>query len=148
MLSYWKNGKEIALWAIHKSGQIGQSVIFCENVDWGKNPDSEKLPLSQYTPPAIFKITSKVPGDEGYYVLTDSNNNVIRARFTGISNTSSYLYDAQEWLTWESGRVAEKLSRKERKIEQLEGHVALLKDILVKQGIRIVTQEQAKKLGL
>ncbi len=148
MLSYWKNGKEIPLWAIHSSGQIGQSVIYCENVDWGKDPDPESKPLSQYTPPAIFRITSKVPGDEGYYVLTDSTGNIIRARYSGICNTSSYLYDAQEWLTWNTGRNTEKFSRKERKIEQLEGHVALLKDILVKQGVRIVTQEQAKKLGL
>lgn len=148
MLSYWKNGKEIALWAIHASGQIGQNVIFCEDVDWGKNPNPEEKPLAQYTPPAMFRITSKVPGDEGYYVLTDNEGKIIRARFSGICNTSSYLYDAQEWLTWNSGRIAEKLSRKERKIEQLQGQVDLLKDILVKQGIRIVTQEQAKKLGL
>ena len=148
MLSYWKNGKEIPLWAIHSSGQIGQSVIYCENVDWGKDPDPESRPLSQYTPPAIFRITSKVPGDEGYYVLTDSDGNIIRARYSGICNTSSYLYDAQEWLTWNAGRNAEKFSRKERKIEHLQGQVDLLKDILVKQGVRIVTQEQANKLGL
>ncbi len=148
MLSYWKNGKEIPLWAIHSKGQIGQSVVYCENVNWGKNPTPEVSPLSQYTPPAIFKITSKVPGDEGYYVLTDMDGNIIRARFTGISNTSAYLYDMQEWVTWNEGRIAEKLSRKEHKIELLQGQVDLLKNILVQQGIRIVTQEQAEKLGL
>ena len=42
----------------------------------------------------------------------------------------------------------EKLSRKQRKIKQLEGHVELLKDILIKQGTRIVTEAQAKDLGL
>ena len=42
----------------------------------------------------------------------------------------------------------EKLSRKERKIEQLQGHVDLLKDILIKQGTRIVTEKQGKDLGI
>ena len=76
------------------------------------------------------------------------DGNIIRARFTGISNTSAYLYDMQEWVTWNEGRIAEKLSRKEHKIELLQGQVNLLKNILVQQGIRIVTQEQAEKLGL
>ena len=41
-----------------------------------------------------------------------------------------------------------KLSLKQRKIEQLEGHVELLKDILIKQGAHIVTEAQAKDFGL
>lgn len=45
-------------------------------------------------------------------------------------------------------REKEKFSRKERKIAQLEGHLELLKDILIKQGIRIVTKAQAEDLGL
>ena len=61
---------------------------------------------------------------------------------------SSYIFDAQEWLTWNAMREKEKFSRKQRKIEQLEGHVDLLKDILVKQGVRVVTEEQAKELEI
>ena len=53
-----------------------------------------------------------------------------------------------EWLTWNDLREKEKLSRKQRKIEQLESQKELLKDILVKQGIRIVTKAQAEDLGL
>ena len=56
--------------------------------------------------------------------------------------------DAQEWLTWNAMHETEKLSRKQRKIEQLEGHVELLKDILIKQGTRIVTEAQARDLNL
>lgn len=62
--------------------------------------------------------------------------------------SESYLYDAQEWLKWNAMRENEILSRKQRNIEQLEGHMELLKDILIKQGARIVTEEQAKDLGL
>lgn len=40
------------------------------------------------------------------------------------------------------------LSLKQEKIEQLEGHVELLKNILIKQGARIVTETQAKDLRL
>ena len=63
-------------------------------------------------------------------------------------NDSCLLYDPQEWLTWNDLHEKEKLSRKQRKIEQLESQKELLKDILIKQGIRIVTKAQAKDLGL
>lgn len=148
MLSFWQNGKEIEVKAIYGNGKVGQTVIFGQRVDWGVNPDTTKYPLSQYPCPSIFTIVEKIEGKNGYYVLSDANGNRIKLQDEYYGASESYLYDAQEWLTWNALHEKEKLSRKQRKIEQLEGHVELLKDILIKQGARIVTQEQAKDLGL
>lgn len=148
MLSYWKDGKEIILSPIGRTGVIGQIVILGEKVDWGKIPDTKEYPISLYPYLSVFTIINKNthPSDE-YYILRDSEGIALILRFKNSGNIS-YLYDAQEWLKFNAIREAEKLSRKQRKIEQLEGHVDLLKDILIKQGTRIVTEKQASTLGL
>ena len=148
MLEFWQNGKKIEINAIYDKGKVGQMVIFGERVDWGANPNPTIEPLSQYPYLSIFKIVEKNQDIDEYYILMDSNGNRIKMKYKYYSSGSSYLYDAQEWLNWNNLRETEKLSRKQRKIEQLEGHVNLLKDILIKQGTRIVTEAQSKDLGL
>jgi len=145
MLEFWQNGKKIEVNAIYGKGTVGQMVIFGQRVDWGVNPSPTHHPLSLYSCPSIFTIVEKNEEVLGYYILSDIKGNRIRVN---LSNDSKYLYDAQEWLNWNDMHEKEKLSRKQRKIEQLEGHVELLKDILIKQGARIVTQAQAEDLGL
>ena len=145
MLEFWQNGKKIEINAIYSKGNIGQMVIFGQRVDWGVNPSPTQRPLSQYSCPSIFTIVEKNEEVLGYYILSDIKGNRIKV---DLRNDSAYLYDAQEWLTWNNLRENEKFSRKQRKIEQLEGHVELLKDILIKQGVRIVTKAQAEELGL
>ncbi len=148
MLEFWQNGKKIEVSAIYGKGKVGQTVIFGQRVDWGVNPDTTNYPLSQYPCPSIFTIVEKKEGKDGYYVLSDANGNRIKLQDKLYGASESHLYDAQEWLTWHAMHEMEKLSRKQRKIEQLEGHVEILKDILIKQGVRIVTEAQAKDLGL
>ena len=148
MLEFWQNGKKIEVNAIYGKGKVGQMVIFGQRVDWGVNPDPTESPLSQYPCPSIFTIVEKQEGKDGYYILSDANGNRIKLQDKFYGASESYLYDAQEWLTWNAMHETEKLSRKQRKIEQLEGHVELLKNILIKQGTHIVTEAQAKDLGL
>lgn len=148
MLEFWQNGKKIEVKAIYGNGKVGQTVIFGQRVDWGLNTDPTKYPLSQYPCPSIFTIVEKQEGKNGYYVLNDANGNRIKVQDKFYGASEDYLYDAQEWLTWNALHEKEKHSRKQRKIEQLEGHVQLLKDILIKQGARIVTEAQAEDLGL
>lgn len=149
MLEFWQNGEKIEVKAIYGKGTVGQMVIFGQRVDWGVNPDPTKKPLSQYTCPSIFTIVEKVEGKDGYFILRDANGKLIKLQdeYYGAS-CGAYIYDAQEWLVWNEMHEKEKFSRKERKIAQLEGHLELLKDILIKQGIRIVTKAQAEDLGL
>lgn len=59
-----------------------------------------------------------------------------------------YLYDAQEWVNWNAMREKELLSDNHKRIELLESHVNLLKEILTSQGVRIVTEADAKSLEL
>ena len=148
MLEFWQNGKKIEVNAIYGKGKVGQMVIYGQRCDWGANPNPTIAPLSQYPCPSIFTIVEKVEGKEGYYILRDVNGNLIKLQDKWYGASESYLYDAQEWLEWNDMHEKEKFSRKERKIAQLEGHLELLKDILIKQGIRIVTKAQAEDLGL
>lgn len=145
MLEIWKDGKKIECESLCDKAKEGQVVIFGTRVDWGENPDPIKNPLSRYPYLSIFTVVEKVEGEEGYYILRDVNDNFIKIQ---LHRNTLYLYDAQEWVNWNAMHENEKLSRKQRKIEQLEGHIQLLKDILIKQGIRTVTQRQAKELNI
>lgn len=146
MLEFCVNGKTILLHPICNKGSVGQMVILGSRVDWGNNPDPVEKPLSKYPYLSLFTIVVKTIGEDGYYILSDAKGEQIKVPMKGYNH--GYLYDAQEWLNFNNLRETEKFARKERKISQLEGHVALLKDILIKQGIRIVTEEQVAKLGL
>ena len=147
MLNYWKDGKEIILPSVGKNGRVGQIVILGEKVSWGNNSFVAKNPLSNYPYLSVFTIVLKNEHDE-YYVLRDSSDKNFILSYDVLPDMVAYLYDITEWLTFNSSREAEKLSRKQRKIEQLEGHVDMLKDILIKQGPHIVTEKQAKALGI
>ena len=149
MLEFWQNGKKIKIDAIYSKGKVGQLVIYGQRVDWGSNPNSRLKPLSQYPYLSIFTIVEKNSDSmDGYYILRDVNDNCIKVQFPYTFSGSEYLYDLQEWINWNTMHADAKLSRKQRKIEQLEGHVDLLKDILIKQGTRIVTEAQAEKFSL
>lgn len=137
MLWFWQDGKKIKIDAINGNGHKGQMVIYGQRIDG-------LTQISQLPCPAIFTIFDK--DEKGGYCLHDVNcNDVI------VSNEeTSVLYDAREWLQWNNMREkAEKLSS-QKEIELLKNNVQLLKDILIKQGggVHIVTEEQAKKLGL
>ncbi|MBL7058043.1 hypothetical protein ISS03_01780 [Patescibacteria group bacterium] len=147
MLEFWKDGKKVEVTAIYGKGRVGQVVIL-DQVSYGDNPDLTKYPLAKYPQPYAFTIVEKVEGKDGYYVVLDDEDNrlVLRNEYPGASG--SYLYDANEWISWERMYKQEKLARKERKIQQLEDHVARLKDTLVNLGFLIVSEEVVKKLGI
>lgn len=142
MLNFWQNGKEVGISAISGNGKVGQLIILGERIDWGLNPT--KYPLSKYPFLSTFTILEKKEGRQGSYVLKDTNGDSISLQ----ANDACCLYDLQEWLTWNAAREAEKTSNNAKKIKQLENNIELLKDILIKQGVRIVTEEQAKSLNL
>lgn len=144
MLEFFKDGKKININSIHGNGKVNQMVVYGQDVDWGPNASPTVHPLSQYLAPSVFTIVQKDDGFLGSYTLKDSNGNCIKID----KNDAWYLYDAQEWLTWQSLHQSEKIARKQKKIELLESHLGLLKDILIKQGTHIITKEQADALNL
>jgi len=147
MPKYWKDGKENKVRAIYRNGRVGQVVIL-DNVSYGNSPDFDKYPLARYPQPTIFTIVEKTEGKDGHYVVLDPKGNRLVLRDEDHGASEPNLFDASEWFAWNAMRERDKLASKERRIEQLEGQLALLKDILTKQGFRIVSMEQAEKLGI
>lgn len=141
MLELCQNGKKRELDAIYSRGKEGQAVIYGENVNWGENPNPIKNPLSQYLYLSIFTIVKK---NNENYILKDAAGELIKVSYSD----ASWLYDAQEWLLFNEARKKIRAANSKKKIEQLEDRLDLLKDILIKQGIHIVTEAQAKKLDL
>lgn len=146
MLEFWRNGERIAIEGIGYTGKVGQLVVYAKYFNSPEPTERHPLSLSMYPCPSIFTIVDL--GESPYwtkvYTLSDSKGNRVHLPI----QEGSYIFDAQEWLTWNAMREKEKFSRKQRKVEQLEGHVDLLKDILIKQGVRVVTEEQASALNI
>ena len=94
MLEFCQNDKNIGLSPIYNKARERQMVIFDPENGWGIMPDS--CLLSQYSVPSIFIVIAKF---DHYYVLCDSKGHQIKVVF---DTSTSYLYDAQEWLTWKA----------------------------------------------
>jgi hypothetical protein len=137
-LEYQKDGQSVRLRALHDSIEQGQQVILF-NVTL-----SDGDPLSMYVQPAAFRVVSTSTHREGSLVLLDDDGNSV----TTTMSKASWLYDTTNWGLFQYARQQELLRRKDRKIEQLDGHLSLLKDILIKQGVRVITAEQAAATGL
>jgi hypothetical protein len=139
MLTYFKNGTRVDLTAIYAHGQPGQPVILA-HVHFGKDA---KNPLAAYSQPTAFTIAETT---DSSYRLKGPKGEDVWVNFA--DSDTSYLYDATEWAQYTEAHEADHLARKEGKIAMLEAHLQLLKSILTAQGIRIVTETQAKALGL
>ena len=148
MLTAWKNGTQVKCSPIYDTGRIGQVVIL-DNVDYGRNPNLDKHPLARYPQPCICTIAGKKSVDHGYvYVLKDTDGKNIVLPSSHSDTTGWYLYDATSWLEWQKAKIEEEKERSDHEIRQLRIEKELLEKILVAQGFRVITQEQAKKLGI
>jgi len=135
MLKYNKDGQEVKCGAIYKRGRVGQAVVLTF-VTLGKDH-----PLARYAQPHVFTINGE---EDGCYLLLDGNGRTILAK----ESDGQWLCDATEWVQWEAGRQTEKIRRKNNRIALLEAHLELLKGVLVRQGVRVVSAEEAAKLGI
>lgn len=141
MLEYKKDGKRVEIKPICDKGYVGQTVIL-DRVDYG---DHE---LSKYQQPYAFTIIKKVPGKSGYYVIKDQKDVEITVKDTYSGAYEQYMYDLHEWLIWNSQNTKSKLGKKDDKIKKLEDRLELLKEILTNQGFQVISETQAKKLGI
>ena len=142
MLEYHKNGKKEEVRAIYSKGEVGQIVIL-DGVSFGENPDTEKNPLSRYPLRTIFTIVKKDFKDAWNYSyeLKDAKGGHFVLIGGESGSCTCYLYDLAEWIKFQEESEKEHRARKDAKITLLESQVALLKDILIKQGVRIVTKQ-------
>ena len=115
-------------------------------IDPEPEPEPEPNPLLRYDTPAIFTVV-EVPG-------SDNGTRLLLRDIYGIEINRSVSLGPVSTTMWPSGgmfqyqRLQELLRRKNNKIDQQDGQLQILKDILKAQGIRIVTAEQAEALGL
>lgn len=147
MLEFFRDGRSVACKPIHNRGHVGQMVVL-DRVSFGNDSDPAKYPLSQYPQPYAFIIVEKVEGKSGYYVIKDSEGNRVKLQDDFYGASIAYLYDMHEWLAWQKEFTKERMAQKDRIIEKLKDHLELLKGILVKQGYRLVSEEDARQLGL
>lgn len=137
-MEFYKDGKTIRLSSVSKV-RVGQALVLgCE-----KSGDVWK----PYPLPSLFVVEEAHTDGESWtsnhYVLRDERGQTLE-----VGHDLSYLYDVGEWVRWHDDRERTHLARADRKITKLEGDLELLKGILERQGCRIVTEAQAKELGL
>lgn len=141
MLEFMKDGKKVECRDTYdaKPGQ----VLVLTHVSYERCKETE-YPQMHYPQPAFFTVVEKLE-KEGYdqpFILRDTVGNEIKVRL-GIG-----FYDAQEWALWSAAKQAEDLRQKNARIQHVESQVALLRGILIEQGMKIITTEEAKRLGI
>jgi hypothetical protein len=137
------NGNPIRIRCIDTNGQKGQMVVL-DKVNF--KPDHT---LSKYPQPAYFYIANvdyveyrgrkhveyRMQGEEGITVT--------------VSEASAcYFYDAIDHAKFCAGRDKEMIRRKDRKIANQATQLAVLKEVTTSQGVRIISDSQAKELGI
>lgn len=103
-------------------------------------------PFKKYSQPAFFTIVEDLtpePRFQGAYVLRDSEGNLIRA-----TDISSYLTEVSVWAAYNAERSSSTAANLDRQIHDLSVRVAVLKEVLMGQVVRVLTNEQAEKLGV
>ena len=143
MPDFHKDGKTIELKGLYNRVSVGQVVVL-DYVNFGN-----ENPLSKYPQPSIFTVSSITPEA---IILIDSKGKHVECYFLDIENRkhayNSCLFDQSEYLAFIRARDDEKIRRKNNRINHLEAQVSLLKSILIAQGTRIITNEQAKALEI
>ncbi|MCX6735521.1 MAG: hypothetical protein NTZ13_00345 [Candidatus Parcubacteria bacterium] len=144
MLEYYKDGETVRLDALYGKGVVGRRVIL-DNVCFSKDSIS---PLAKYPSRTVFAIIEKTFVDNWNYSYVLMDNSGERFVLSRDGGDTAYIYDLEAWALFLYESEKEHRARKDKKIAHLESQVALLKDILIKQGVRVITQEQSKTLGL
>ncbi|MFA6097887.1 MAG: hypothetical protein WC788_09790 [Candidatus Paceibacterota bacterium] len=133
-----KNNVKESLKPIHSEGRIGQIVVL-DKV--GVSADDQ---LHQFEQPHLFRIISKE--GEGWDTVYKLESLASGKKITLGKYDSSYFYDASEWaydMRDEKERQKKKVSEK---IEDLKGKIAMLTDILTKQGNRVIVVSDEEEI--
>ena len=132
---------------IFGKGKKGQNVILC---GWCPEQyiDRETTPVDNYPQPYLFKIFSIGYQDgKEFYILMDQEGNMVDSDSTGGAQCG-HFYDAQEFIQAVSKEFIDEIARLNQTIAYRDVTLEFCKEILSKQGQRIVTMEQAKALGI
>lgn len=105
-------------------------------------------PFSHYRLPAFFTILEitreETAGYHAVYTMRDTGGNTVSTQ----GSIPSYLIEVDEWETWRTNREDQTHADQSRKISTLRDRLELLKEIMMGQGVRVISNEQAEKLGI
>jgi hypothetical protein len=103
-------------------------------------------PMSEFKLPALFRVEEK--DERGRHKFTHLDTGKIVSDFDGLSSLTEYMYwPSDVFDDIEYCKNAEKKSHEES-FRRVKLERDLLRQIIVEQGVRIVTEDQAKQLGL
>lgn len=123
--------------AIYDKGEKGDIVVL-DNVALSESE------LSSYAQPAFFTIVEVKCGSDVVYVLKD----MFGKEFTAGIDDGWWLVELTAWVKNKEKYHTDMLDREHLKVERLSHQIEILKDILINQGIRIVSEKQLKDLGI
>jgi hypothetical protein len=133
---------------LYSSGRVGMTVVL-DRVSLSGGP------FAKYQQPAFFTIVEDLTPEErfnGDYVLQDQEGNRIPTTADPedkfATNASSYLTDVSVWSAWKADNYETALAAHKQSIHDLAVRVAILKEVMATQGVRVITNEQAKALGI
>lgn len=131
---------------LYGGGRVGMMVVL-DHVSL-----SGDSPFAKYQRPAFFTIVEDLTPEErfnGDYILQDQEGNRIRtAQHENESNVSSYLSEVSVWLAWMANEHAKALAWRDSRIHDLSVRVAVLKEVMASQGVRVISNDQAEALGI
>jgi len=136
--------------AIFDKGKVNDIVVL-DNVTFGKeNIFAKYKKLAKYEQPAFFTIVAAVQlstEDEKFmsYTLRDSQGIEFDVR---QPDSGWLLVEVNNWAKNKEECYKDSIYNEQVKINKLSHQNEILKEILIKQGIRIVSQAQAKDLGI
>jgi hypothetical protein len=127
---------------LYGNGTVGMVVVL-------DHVSGLSAPFSDYTQPAFFTIVeapeSNKTSHHAHYVLQDTAGNEVS---TEGHSTACYLSKVDDWAAWKKQKTAEVANDNARIIATLGDRVSLLKGIMVEQGVRVISNDQAQKLGI
>jgi hypothetical protein len=120
--------------------------------------------LDDRKPPKIGQLVAYTGGQDDEYTfapkvcevveVTKGVNGVFRLLEIGafdpfeVDKGCCAVFDFKEWLAFTTGYLNASARAYREEHEITKGKLNLLKDIMENQGVRVVTEEQAKALGL
>lgn len=134
---------------LYSKGRVGMTVVL-DHVQL-----SNEDPFAKYQQPAFFTIVEDLSDErryKGIYVLQDQDGNRVStevpagSRFN--SSISSCLIDVTVWAAWKAKTAEEAIASRNNTIRDLSSRLAVLKEVMASQGVRVVSNEQAVKLGI
>ena len=127
--------------SVHCTAQVGDIVCLY----WVTFSTDD--PWSKFKLPALFKI-EKVIGNYKYAFQHIETGEIIEDDVSKYSTYAEYMYRPEDVFDDLQYRRDKEKKYLEESIHRIKIERDLLKQILVAQGTRIVTNEQAQKLGL